>query len=291
MRCRGHRRRAFLNKRRALRQLWTPVASLGLVAFGCAATGELFAGPETSSHNAAAPAGAPVRNAVIPRGYMLAAKLEHTLSLKDARAGDTLTARIMQEIPLPGKGKIDFRSLVKGSILQVRRDANETGVELTLRFDVVIDHGQNLPVFTSLRAIASFLEVHEAQIPRAAYDEQTPLSWATTYQIGGDERFGDGGRVRNRWKENVGQAVQGGVLVYVKDNPQRGCEGPAGEEEHPQALWLFSADACGVYGMKSVQLLQSGDRAPVGEITLHFNKADAKLSAGTGLLLRVVSAS
>jgi hypothetical protein len=237
------------------------------------------------------PASSPaVQSATIPAGYLLPARLEHTLDVEQARAGDAIAARITQEVPLPGRAKIDFRSMVQGSILHVARDTDETGVELTIRFDAVVDHRESLPVVIGLRAIASRMAVHEAQIPRAVYDEQTPLSWATTYQIGGDERFGDGGAVRNRWSETVGKAVRGGVLVHAKADPQRGCADLVGADDHPQALWLFSADACGVYGMKELQLVHDGESSPTGEITLHFKKADMKLSAGTGLLLSVVAA-
>ena len=142
---------------------------------------------------------------------------------------------------------------------------------------------------TSLRAIASYIAVHHAQMPLNGYDDVTRLSWANTVQIGGDIRFGDGSSVQNRWGETVGQAVPGGVLVYVKANPESGCKGPVRGDDHAQALWLFSANACGVYGLKGVQLIHNGQSAHIGEITLHFEKAQVKLNAGTAMLLRVVS--
>jgi hypothetical protein len=74
----------------------------------------------------------------------------------------------------------------------------------------------------------------------------------------------------------------------VSANPKMGCDGPAVEDKQPQALWLFSADACGVYGLKGVQLMHNGQSAPFGEITLHFKKADMVLRAGAGLLLTVL---
>jgi hypothetical protein len=224
----------------------------------------------------------------IPAGFILPTQLDRTLSIEDARAGDAIEGRIMQEVPLPNREKIAIRSLVKGSVLHVARDENETGVELTLRFDVVSHRGQNLAVATSLRAIASYIAVRDAQMPVGAYDEAFPR-WANTVQIGGDIRYGDGHSVRNRWNETVGKAVLGGVLVYAKANPALGCEGAVGSDDRPQALWLFSADACGVYGLKGVQLIHNGQGKPVGEITLGFKKTNMKLWVGTGMLLSVVS--
>src|SRR5215469_8590327 len=234
-------------------------------------------------------AGATVRSvSPIPAGYILPVQLERTVSLEDVRAGDAIKGRIMQEVPLPNREKIFFRSVVKGSVLKVTRDEDETGLEFTMRFDAVSHHGRDLPVVTSLRAIASYGAVRDAEKPVAAFDEAFP-TWATTVQIGGDIRYGDGDTVRNRWNETVGKAVLGGVLVHAKANEALGCNGPVDANDRPQALWLFSADACGVYGSKDVQLIHDGQSEPVGEIILHFKKADMKLRAGTGMLLRVVS--
>lgn len=235
------------------------------------------------------PAGAAVRSASqIPAGYILPVQLDRTLTVEDARAGDVIKLRIMQEVPLPNRERIPFRSVVQGTVVRVTRDENEIGVELVMRFDLVTHRKENLRVATSLRAIASNIAVREAQAPGAAYDEAFPR-WATTRQIGGDIRYGDGSSVRNSWNETVGKAVLGGVLVHLKANPAMGCEGAEGPEDHPQALWLFSANACGIYGLKGVELVHNGQSEPVGEITLHFKKANMKLRAGTGMLLLVVS--
>jgi hypothetical protein len=265
--------------------LWLAFWAAALLAFAAPAC------ESTASSRGAAPfaeryAGgeAPVM-AVIPAGYMLPVHLERTVSLKHARAGDSIEARIMQEVPLPNRERIPVRSLLKGSILHVARDEDEIGVELTLRFDTLIEHRQRFAVATGLRAIASNMAVHEAQMPLNEADEAMPLGWASTVQIGGDYRFGDGSRVRNRHKETVGRAVPGGVLVRVSANPKMGCDSPPAAANQPQALWLFSADACGVYGLKGVQLTHNGQSAPLGEITLHFKKADMVLRAGAGLLL------
>ena len=253
-------------------------------------TCQLISFAHNSSKLVREPESVPVRAAPqIPLGYILPAKLDRTLSVNDARAGDAIEARIMQEVPLPNREKIAFRSVVKGSVLAVSRDDDEIGVRLTIRFDQVTDRGQNLSIATSLRAIASHMAVHDAQMPLTAYDEATPLSWANTVQIGGDVRFGDGDSVRNRWKETVGKAVPGGVLVYARANPELGCDKPVPGDDHVQALWVFSADACGVYGLKGVKVTHNGQSPPIGEITLHFEKASIKLRAGTGILLRVVS--
>jgi len=285
MRIRGKRSAISLDKGQVLQGVCLIPTFLAFLAV----TSQLASFPRSRKEFRRPPADVAVRGGPhIPAGYILPAQLERTLSVKDARAGDAIEARIMQEVPLPNREKIAFRSVVKGSVLSVARDEDETGVVLTVRFDAVSHRGQKVAVATSLRAIASSIAVRDAQLPAGASDEAFPR-WANTVQIGGDVRYGDGHSVRNRWNETVGKAVLGGVLVHAKANPALGCQGPAGADDHPQALWLFSADACGIYGLKGVQLLHDGQSRPVGEITLGFEKANMKLRAGTGVLLCVVS--
>jgi hypothetical protein len=224
----------------------------------------------------------------IPAGTMLPLRLEKTISTKDVR-GQVVEAKIAQDVPLPNGEKIPMKSAVRGSILSVETDADGPGVKVTLKFDQLEDHKETLPIATYLRAFASGRAVQSAQLPHSGADMGTPGGWADTVQIGGDIRFGDGGVVRDRAKEKVGKGVVGGVLVHVRANPALGCEGPANGNDYPQALWVFSSDACGAYDLKGVKIARSGKGSPVGEITLHFEKEDMKVEAGAGMLVWVVS--
>jgi hypothetical protein len=161
-------------------------------------------------------------------------------------------------------------------------------MKVTLKFDQLEDHKEAVPIVTYLRALASRRALQSAQLAHSGADIGTPNGWADTVQIGGDVRFGDGGAVRNRAKEQVGKGVPGGVLAHVSANPALGCDGPM-ESDDLQALWVFSSDACGVYDLKGIKIAHTGKSSPAGEITLHFEKDDAKLEAGTGILLRVAS--
>jgi hypothetical protein len=225
---------------------------------------------------------------VIPGGTVLPIALEKRMGLREPQAGQPMSARIMQEVPLPSGEKIPFRSLMKGLIVSVAKEEEGPGVKFTMKFNQVETKKETLTVVTYLRAIASYEAVRAAQIPRAGADGGTPEGWANTSQIGGDIRFGDGGEVRDRSKQKVGMGVRGGVLVYVRANPSRGCDGPVGDDR-PQALWVFSADACGVYDLKDASITRKGRGEPVGEFTLRFEKEDMKLEAGTAMLLRVIA--
>jgi hypothetical protein len=226
--------------------------------------------------------------APIPVGTILPVELETVLSAKGAHAGEVIKARIAQDVPLPDHGKISRRSSLKGSILAARKDDSGTGTSLTLSFQEIENRGQSLSIVTTLRAIATYDSVVAAQLPFAGANQGTPSGWATTMQIGGDVRYGDGGPVQDRNKQTVGKGVLGGgVLVSAQANPSLGCEGGVNGDDHPQALWVFSSDACGVYGLKGLQITEKGNNAPLGEIVLHFEKQDMKLKWGAGMLLRV----
>jgi hypothetical protein len=225
----------------------------------------------------------------LPVGLILPVRLENALEVKEAHQGTPLETRVMQEVPLPDRKKISFRAVVKGSVLSVVKDSDGAGISVTMAFTTVDDHKQALSMGTSLRAIASYAAVRDAQTPWSQADTGAPPGWANTVQIGGDVRYGDGGMVRNNGKQKVGKGVLNGVLVHVQANPSRGgCEGAINGDDHPQALWVFSADACGVYGLREIGIAHSGRSEPAGEITLHFAKSNMKLEAGTGMLLRVV---
>lgn len=236
------------------------------------------------------PAKTPVQNSqALPAGTILPVQLKDAISLKEAQSGQTIEGYLMQEIALPDRGKMAMKSLVKGTILAVKKDADGDGASLTVKFNRIEDRKQLLTVTTNLRAMAPYTAVRAAQMPLTGADGGTPTGWGTTVQIGGDIRFGDGGAVRDRAKQKVGKAVIGGVLAHVKANPAAGCEGPVNGDDRLQALWVFSADACGAYGLKGVKIEHTGKTPPLGEITLHFEKSDYKIENGAGLLLRVLA--
>ena len=222
----------------------------------------------------------------IPPGTVIPVKLDDAFDLSVAHVHQNIEARVAQEVPLPGKQKISLRAQVMATVVAVNKSA-DGAVTVSLKFDEVVEKDQTSAIATSVRAIASYQAVRNSQIPLSGAEAGTPAGWGTTVQIGGDNRFGDGGQVRNRQKQAVGKGVRGGVLVSLGPNEALGCEGSA-PGDRPQATWVFSADACGVYDLKNLKLVHNGRTDPIGVITLEFAKDDMKLEAGTSFLLRTL---
>ena len=225
-------------------------------------------------------------SASLPVGTIIPVKLDKTLSRNELQAGLTIAAQVTQDVPLPDREKIRSKSRASGTIVSVTQAGGDAGVQVSLRFNQIEDHGEIIPITASLRALASFDAVQSALTP---VNNSTGAfsSWANTVLIGGDVRYGDGGEVLDRQKRKVGKGVTGGVLLHVQSG--NGCEGPVNGDDRLQALWVFSSDACGVYGIPGVQITHDGNTSPIGIITLSFEKSGTKIDGSAGMLLRIVS--
>jgi len=223
----------------------------------------------------------------IPAGTVLAVRLNHGFSSKTAREGQEITARIMQEVPLPNHGRIPEGARVLGTIVSVEKAGTGRNGRISFRFDSLEISQQKMSVVANLRAIAGFMEVQAAQTPETSPGFGTPYPWATTRQIGGDEVYGIEGPVTDESSNEVGKGVFGGVLVHVRAQPGSKCRGAMDAEDRLQALWVFSSNACGVYGMMGLTIAHAGRTEPVGEIVLAADHNDVRIRGGTGMLLRV----
>ena len=225
----------------------------------------------------------------IPPGTILPAQLNSSLNSRKITAGQTFTARIMQDVPLSPHTKIRAGSKVVGRVVSVNAAEKGGSSQITLRFDRLEFHHRSVPISTNLRALASAMEVEDAQVPPAGPDRGTPWAWITRNLIGGQVAYGAGGPVA-RGDSIVGKALADGVLLLVEANPARGCRGQMAGNKGDQALWVFSSDACRLYGMPDITLAHAGRSEPVGEITLTSNQGNLNVRAGSGLLLRIESA-
>lgn len=133
------------------------------------------------------------------------------------------------------------------------------------------------------------MQINEAQIPPIGPSESDVYRWLTRVQVGGDVVYGDGGIVTTADNPDdvVGKSVAGGVLGRLRAKEGTPCSGAVDGNDRPQALWVFSADACGVYGLEHMRITHAGRTDPVGVIVLTSDRDDLKIAAGAGMLLGV----
>ncbi len=228
--------------------------------------------------------GAAAQN-VIPAGTIIPARFNSSIHSQKNRPGQSITARVMQDVPLPSGKVIRAGSTLLGEVVKVSPANSGNPAEITLQFDKLKTAGQVLPVNTSLRALASMLDVEQSQIPPTGADRGTPWAWSTRDLIGGEVAYGEGGPVA-RGTQIVGKALAEGVLVTATAKAGSNCRDGVADNTQPQALWVFSSDACGVYGMSGLRIAHAGRSQPAGQITLTASR-NFEVRGGSGMLLRV----
>ncbi len=224
---------------------------------------------------------------MIPAGTILPVVLRSAISFEKCQPGQVLHGKIAQNVPLQNGVTIHKGSAIAGHVVDVAPATSDHGPKVSIQFDKVYVAGQWIPVVTNLRAVAGFMEVQEAGVPT---ETGAPVDWLPTTQVGGDTVYGLGGPVMSSEdvSEVIGKSVGGdGVLVRVSGKEGTKCRGAVEGNDHPQALWVFSADACGAYGLEHLQILHAGRTEPMGTIVLASEKKNAGLRSGDGLLLRV----
>jgi hypothetical protein len=222
--------------------------------------------------------------AAIPPGTILPIRLNSSIS-SDSKPGQIITARIMQDVPLDDGGKIREGSKVIGHVVDVSSPADGSAARVSLQFDKLISSGRTISIKTNLRAVAGFMAVLEADTPEGS--ASNPLA---TRQVGGDVAYTSAGPVTAADSGAVvGKTVRDGVLDQPTPANRQGkeCRGAVDGNSSPEAMWVFSADACGTYGLSSILVAHAGRTDPVGVIVLASWKGKLKVPRGTGMLLRV----
>jgi hypothetical protein len=223
----------------------------------------------------------------VPPGTILPIVLRTTITPRDAKQGETVHGEIAQDVPLPDGSKIRKGSRVEGHVVDVAAAPTGVGTRISIRFDKLYSHRQAIPIDTDLRAMAGFTDVLEAKTPLMGMGEGDVYQWMPTAQIGGDQVFGADGQVVTLDDQVVGKSLlSGGVLVEPRPNGK--CRGTVAGNNNPQALWVFSSDACGIYGLSQVNISHAGRTNPVGTFTLDVQGSKTKLHDGDALLLRVI---
>lgn len=188
----------------------------------------------------------------------------------------------MQDVPLPEASRLSKGAGVLGSIVAV--NSGDRRAEVVFRFDTLVTGKRRIPVTTHLRALATMMDVHSAQLPLSGPDRGTSDFDRTTVQIGGEVVYHGGGPVTHG-SDVVGKSVVDRVLARQPSNVP--CRGDLEGYERPQALWVFASDACGLYDLPELTLVHAGRTEPRGEIRIASTNGRVKIRTGSGLLLSV----
>lgn len=223
----------------------------------------------------------------IPIGTVLPLELRSSLNSEKDKSGQTILAHVRQDVVLSPGSKIHAGAKVTGKIVGVEAAKNGQPAQITFRFDSVEIGHRPFAIKTSLRALASPMDVEDAQIPSTGLDRGTPWAWATRNLIGGEVAYGQGGPVA-RGTDVVGEALANGVVAPVTASRELGCRGEVAGNDRPQALWVFSSNACGLYGFSHVRIAHAGRTAPEGEIRLTAGNGKIEIGSGSAVLLRVI---
>ena len=223
----------------------------------------------------------------IPDGTILPVRLSTGLSSRKSKPGQAIVGHVMQDVPLGSGVVIHSGARVTGHVVSVTRAAAGRPAEISFKFDALHIRDSVLPLITDLRAVASPIEIDDAQLSIYGGDRGTPPAAYTTVQVGGEVVYRGGGPVA-RGETVVGEPVPGGVLVTVRAAEGAPCRGAIDGNSLPQAMWLFSSDACGVYGYSQMAIAHAGRTKPLGHIVLSSTDGrDLNIRAGSGMLLRV----
>lgn len=222
----------------------------------------------------------------IPAGTILPLQLNSSVRSNHVRTGQAISARVMQDVPLAGGPRLRAGAKALCRVVESKAASATSPAEVTLRFDQIVTRKRRIPITTNLRALGSMMDVADAQVPKTGPDRGTSEFDCTTEQIGGESVIHGGGPVTHGL-DVVGHSAGNGVLVRVSAARAGKCHGEVGDAR-PQALWVFSSDACGIYDIPDLTLVHAGRSEPVGEIRLRSSKGEVNLRAGSGLLLRVV---
>jgi len=223
----------------------------------------------------------------IPAGTILPVQLNSSLRADKARVGEQVSGRIMQDVPLTGGHRIHSGAKVIGHVVSVRPWGNGIPSEISLHFDTLKIGKHHIAMTTNLRALATMMDVSEAQVPESGPDRGTSENEWTTDQIGGEVVYRGG--IVAQGRNIVGNSVfGGGVLVHVSSRPGMKCRSEVAGNDQLQALWVFSSDACGLHDLPHLTLAHAGRTDPVGQIMLRSNKGNVKVPAGSGMLLRAI---
>jgi len=220
----------------------------------------------------------------------------HAIDASKAHIGDTVTAKTMQVVFLPGNGRIPKGTTIQGSIAETRSfsfDPAPYAIQkpsvLSIRFDKLLTKGAPMEVLTSVRALAGWSDSLDAMKPQFS-DEYDDVG--TLYLIGGGSYRHYEKDVTSQDGDILGYSRKEGVFArllqseYTSRYSHFECE-DSGDAE--QSVAIFSPSACGLYGLGDVYIADNGLATGLGAFRLESRRHTVKLYRESTALLQIVS--
>jgi hypothetical protein len=187
----------------------------------------------------------------IPAQTTLPVVFTSTVSASTAHAGERIDARTTAPVRLADGTAIPKGAHVTGHVVEAAafrfnpaHYAQQAPGALAIRFDSIDVHGAALPLHVAVRALASPV----ASWATADVQESDIDPEHTTTQVGGDQVTPFEEAVSSAEGSTVG--YQHGGYVYAHLLANGSCDASSTE----QSMGIFSASACGLYGMQGSTL-------------------------------------
>jgi len=230
----------------------------------------------------------------LPASTAIPVVLTQSAKAGEIKPGEKVAAKTTQVVFLPNGRVLQAGTVVVGHVVESRRFAfdrtpyaAQNPSLLAIHFDTITEGGANVPIELSARAIAGPVASHEAGIPHYRDEIDTV---GTRLLIGGDEFSPLDKSVVSPNGSVVGYNRKNGVfarlLAATSVNPGSSIRCDATGSE--QSMGIFSADACGVYGINTVTMVHNGTEGD-GTIVLESRRQTVVLDAGSTALLQVLA--
>jgi hypothetical protein len=207
-----------------------------------------------------------------PPGATLPIRLVKTLNSQSITAGQPITGRLFQRVPVSADSYLPSKVEIAGHVVQVGPSS------VSILFTELRWKGRTVPVHVRLVAAASLDDVFDTRMPLAAADRgnSSPADW-TTRQVGGDQvyRSAGAGKVYDQYSQPVGFADLNGIY-----------QEPSSPAKLPRAMGPFSTTATGLHGLPGFSIISAGDAN--SPITFGVSNPRWKIASGAALLLEVI---
>jgi hypothetical protein len=224
--------------------------------------------------------------AELPAHATLPITFSNSVNAAHAKVGDPVLAKTAQAVHLADGREIPSGTLVKGHVLASSGFAYDNTPyakqkpgTLEIQFDSLELQGQSVALHVSLRAMADPNSSWASREPTSS--DNDPLGTLT--QVGGDLLIPSQKEIRNPDGDVVGYNKKGGAFAHLIANSRGPVNCSGGDTEQP--VFIFSANACGLYGFTSVSLV-SFDDSRIGLASTH---STPQIWKHTAALLETVS--